>query len=163
MESKIRIDLQRKGGGLPSCRGSGSCEFLIQWSLRKSPWQNRSLITLTDRPAICSRSEARQASGCIKIQPLRDVGRTGQTRFPCKQTARQGHVGTKHLKEKQESPVNSLWKSAHMTDRGTDLLKAFLFFACLFPALSWSHILSVCLVHVLKVSTWNQSCRCVMM
>lgn len=80
IESKIRIDLQRKeggwlGGGAVLQRQGGSGEFLIQQSFRKSLWQNQSLITLTDRPAIWGRLGARQASGCIKIQALRDVGR----------------------------------------------------------------------------------------
>lgn len=107
-ERKIRIDLQRKGG-LPPCRGSGSCGFLIQRPLRKSLWQNRSLITLTGRPAICSRLEARQASGCIKTQPLCDAGMPNGTLVNRQLT--RGHLRIEPLKQRKKSIQSTFYQS----------------------------------------------------
>lgn len=75
---RVKLELicrEKKVDGWVGWWQGGSGEFLIQQSFRKSLWQNQSLITLTDRPAIGGRLGAGQASGCIKIQALRDVGR----------------------------------------------------------------------------------------
>lgn len=94
--------------GLPSCRGSGFREFLIQRSLRKSLWQNQSFLTLTDGPPIRLQAVLRFDSSVMLAdhRPNRILG-------------------IEHLKRRGKrkiNPINTLWKSVRMTDRGIHVI-----------------------------------------